>query len=122
MIRWIQTISRGAAGLLAVAILILSFVPPSHRPVTDVSHSMEHFGSFLATGFAFGFGYPSRPLALALALAASCGVIEVVQLWIPGRHARLSDFMLDAAATIIGVGIAYMATRARPMPKIETRS
>ena len=27
--------------------------------------------------------------------------------------------MLDAAATIIGVGIAYMATRARPMQKNE---
>jgi VanZ family protein len=97
-------------------------VPPSHRPVTDASHSMEHFGIFLATGFAFGFGYPSRPLALALALATLCGVIEVAQHWIPGRHARLSDFLVDAAATIIGVGIAYMGARGLPMQKIGTRS
>jgi VanZ family protein len=32
--------------------------------------------------------------------------VELIQLMIPGRHARLSDFAVDAVASCIGVALA----------------
>ena len=34
--------------------------------------------------------------------------IELAQLWVPGRHARVSDFLLDAAASCVGIGLSFM--------------
>jgi VanZ family protein len=108
---WMRKISRASAWLLALAILVLSLVPPSYRPITEASHNVEHLAVFLTTGFAFGVGYPDRPFALATGLVIFCGAIELAQRWVPGRHARLSDFMVDAATACIGVGVTSVAAR-----------
>jgi VanZ family protein len=42
-----------------------------------------------------------------------CGVIELAQLMIPGRHARLTDFFIDAIAVCIGIFAGSMLTRMR---------
>jgi VanZ family protein len=34
------------------------------------------------------------------------GVIEILQIWAPGRHARLEDFVVDALAACAGLAIA----------------
>jgi VanZ family protein len=107
--RWLQKISRVSAWLLVLAITVLTLIPPSYRPTTEAPHSVEHLAIFLATGLAFGVGYSSRPLAIGLPLF--CGVIEIAQLWVPGRHARLGDFIVDAGASFVGLGLAYFATR-----------
>jgi len=122
MRNYVQKVWQVAACLLAIAIVVLSLVPPSHRPITDASHNVEHFAIFWATGLAFGFGYPGRPFVLAIALTISCGVIEVAQRWIPGRHARVSDFIVDAAAGLVGLGMAYVAARVRALQKLGARS
>ena len=109
--RWLQKISRALAWLLGLAILVLSLVPPSYRPITEASHNVEHLAIFLATGFAFGVAYPDRPFALATGLVIFCGAIELAQRWVPGRHARLSDFIVDAAAACIGLGVTSAAVR-----------
>ena len=108
---WLQRICRASAWLLALAIVVLSLVPPSYRPITEASHNIEHFAIFLATGFAFCVAYPDRHFALATGLVIFCGAIELAQRWVPGRHARLSDFIVDAAATCIGLGVTCGAAR-----------
>ena len=108
---WAQKICRASAWLLALAIVVLSLVPPFYRPITEASHNVEHLAIFLATGFAFCVAYPDRPCALAIGLVIFCGAIELAQRWVPGRHARLSDFIVDAAATCIGLGITCVAAR-----------
>ena len=57
---------------------------------------VEHFSIFFATGLAFGVGYPQRRLFQFVALLAFAAAIELAQLLVPGRHARLSDFLIDA--------------------------
>ena len=79
MRNYVQKVWQVAAWLLAIAIVVLSLVPPSHRPITDASHNVEHFAIFWATGFAFGVGYPVRPFVLAIALTISCGAIEIAR-------------------------------------------
>jgi VanZ family protein len=89
-----------------MVIVALHVVPATYRPVTAVSHNLEHLAIFIVLGMAFGLGYPHRSRALAFALPLFCFAIEVVQLWIPGRHARLTDLLINAAAAVLGLWIA----------------
>ena len=98
IVSWCRTACRTSAWTLALAIVVLSLVPPSYRPVTEASHSFEHLAIFLVTGLAFGAGYPGRPFRIAVALVIFSGTVELLQQWVPGRHARLSDFLVDGTA------------------------
>jgi VanZ family protein len=93
--------ARTGAWLLAVAIIVLSLVPPSLRPETDLPHDLEHFAIFVATGVAFGVGYIRRPGLVMISLMIFAGAIELAQIVVPGRHARLSDFIVDALAACV---------------------
>jgi VanZ family protein len=105
-----QLVSRFAGWLLALLITALSLLPPNLRPETGAPHHFEHFAIFCATGVAFGAGYTSNRTALAAALVFFAGAIEFAQIFAPGRHARLSDFVVDAVAACIGVGLSVLAT------------
>jgi VanZ family protein len=109
---------RCAAWLLATAIVVLSLVPPSMRPETEVPHDLEHFAIFAATGFAFGLGYSRRYFAVAIAVVLFTGAIEIAQIAVPGRHARFSDFMVDALAVCIGLLTALLM----PVSRSEERA
>jgi len=93
---------RVASWLLLAAIVILSLVPPELRPRVSGLHALEHFVIFSATGLAFGLGYRPR-YSTAIALVLFAGAIELAQLFVPGRDARLSDFVVDALAACVGL-------------------
>jgi VanZ family protein len=95
-------IAKIASWTLAAAIIILSVVPPSLRPETGVPHEIEHFMMYAVTGFAFGVAYELRYATLAIFLVLFAGLVEIAQLFVPGRHARLSDFIVDALAMCVG--------------------
>ena len=102
-----QVVAKVAGwGLLGV-IAFLSLSPPAYRPVTGVGHNLEHFLVHLLVGMAFGIGYAKRPWLLALGLLAFTASIELAQLLVPGRHARLRDFLIDAGAACLGIGLAW---------------
>jgi hypothetical protein len=115
-----QLVSRLFGWSLALLITVLSLLPPDFRPETGTPHHLEHFAIFCSTGGALGAGYINNRAALAAALVFFAGAIEFAQIFAPGRHARLSDFVVDAAAACIGVGLSMLATnftsahRARP--------
>jgi VanZ family protein len=102
-----QRIFQAAAWLLAGTIVVLSLSPASVRPTTGAAHDLEHLLIFVATGMAFALGYPRRFGLLMVALPTFAAAIEVAQNWVPGRHARMSDFLVDAAASCLGVGLSY---------------
>ena len=99
---------RVAAWLLLLAIVVLSVVPADFRPVTPAPHNVEHLVIFFLTGLAFGLGYASRPFLQVLELVAFSAAIELLQLYIPGRHARLSDFLVNAVSVALGIGLAAL--------------
>jgi VanZ family protein len=45
------------------------------------------------------------------------GVIEILQIWAPGRHARFEDFAVDALAALVGLtataGLEWAIQRSR---------
>jgi hypothetical protein len=104
-------IARMIAWLLAAAIVLLSVVPAGFRPVTEAPHVLEHLGIFLLTGMAFRLGYSDRGAFAGLTLLFFAGSIEFAQLWIPGRHARLSDLLINIAGALAGVTVVAIADR-----------
>lgn len=108
----VQILGRTAGWALVVAIVVLSVVPPDLRPESGLPHWFDHFAIFWATGVAFALGYTFLPL-LATFLVMFSGAIEIVQLFITGRHARASDFIVDALACVIGLATVAMLARVR---------
>src|SRR5262245_576061 len=91
-----------AAWAVIATLVLLSIVPPTGRPDFGAPHHLEHFLSFFAAGMLFYLGYPFRLLScLVLAVIFAAG-IESLQMLVPGRHARLSDFALDASGAWVG--------------------
>jgi VanZ family protein len=105
--------ARIAAWILATAIVILSLVPPTLRPGTSAPHGLEHFIIYAATGFTFGLGYKRRYDLLAIFLVIFSVSIEIAQLFVPGRHARLSDLMIDVVAACVGLVMSLPFSVAR---------
>jgi VanZ family protein len=95
---------------LVAVIVVLSVIPATLRPKTGLPHGFEHFAIFWATGLAFALGYSLTPL-LATLLVIFSGTVEIMQLFIPSRHARLSDFIVDALASVIGLITVALAVQ-----------
>ena len=112
MARYTQIISKASAWTLLITIVILSLVPAQDRPMMmGLPRLVEHFSIFFATGLVFGVGYPQRRLFQSVALLAFTAAIELAQLLVPGRHARLSDFLIDSWGVTVGLWIGFLASR-----------
>jgi VanZ family protein len=108
-------IARIAAWAALASVVALTFVPPALRPVSYLPHAWEHFAAFSALGAVFAFGYPRQRLAVILAAVPVTAVLEVVQLFAPGRHARLSDFVVNTLGACIGLAmVGWMAPQEKP--------
>ena len=103
--------ARLAAWTLAIAITVLSVVPLYLRPETDVPRNFEHLLIYAATGLAFGLGYGGKRILAAVLLIIFAAAVEIAQLSVPGRHARLSDFIVDAFAMCAGLVVASLIGR-----------
>jgi VanZ family protein len=90
------------AWVLLIAIVVVS--------LTILPHSVEHVTMFLATGLSFSVAFPRRRQLQIFLLPVFAGVIELAQLFVPGRHARLSDFVIDSIAASLGVGVGFVTS------------
>ena len=85
------------AWLLAAAVTFATIGPPRFRPHSSLGQDGEHTLAFVMIG-----------------------VIEILQIWAPGRHARLEDFVVDAIAASVGFAMAavlgWLTRQARPTP------
>src|SRR5262245_3957584 len=102
-------IARVSGWLLVSAAVVLTLAPRAFRPQTGVEHHLEHVLAFALLGLAFGLGYPGRRLLLAVVGVAMAALLEVSQSWVPGRHANLSDFVMNATGVWTGPAAAALA-------------
>lgn len=99
-------LSKVISWLLVVSIVVLSLGPPGTRPVSPAPHSAEHLMIFFAMSLAFGLAYPKRVVPRLAALLTFTLLIEIAQVYIPGRHARLSDFVVGSLGCVAGAALA----------------
>jgi len=93
----------GWAGIAAIT--ILSLVPGSERPHTGFPGQAEHFAAYACTGLALGLAYLGlrERLAFWFGLATASGAFEILQIWIPGRHAKIQDAFASTAGLTTGL-------------------
>ncbi|MBR0971081.1 MULTISPECIES: VanZ family protein [Bradyrhizobium] len=100
---------RSSAWLLAAAVAFATLGPPGLRPHSDLGQDGEHALAFILVGFAFGLAYRSRRTSVAAISVVLIGLLELMQFWAPGRHARLEDFLVDAGTACVGFTLAAIA-------------
>ena len=71
--------------------------------------SLRTFCDFLRYRHHPCVGYNNKRGLLAAGLMLFAGAIELAQIFAPGRHARLGDFIVDALAASVGVGLSMLA-------------
>ncbi|MBB4366430.1 VanZ family protein [Bradyrhizobium sp. CIR18] len=117
---------RSFAWLLAAAVTFATLGPPGLRPHSDLGQDGEHALAFILVGLAFGLAYPRRRLLGAGAAVVLIGVLELMQFWAPGRHARLADFLVDALTACLGFALAaitdWVVTRFLASPSAASES
>ena len=109
------------AWLLAAAVTLATLGPPQYRPISyALGQDGEHALAFVLVGLAFGLTYTrNRWLTAAIAIILS-GIVEILQLWAPGRHARWEDFMVDALSAIAGLAVAAALDWAIKRPRTSS--
>jgi len=111
---------RLSAWLLAAAVTFATLGPPQFRPHSNLGQDGEHTLAFILIGLAFGLAYRRQRTLTAGIAVVIIGLIEILQFWAPGRHARLEDFVVDATAACAGFGMAavlgWLTRQARPSP------
>jgi VanZ family protein len=99
------TILRLFAWLLAAAVTFATLGPPGLRPHSHLGQDGEHALAFVLIGLAFGLAYTRHRLLTSVISVVMIGVLEILQFWAPGRHARLEDFVVDALAACVGFAV-----------------
>jgi VanZ family protein len=100
------TLLRLFAWSLAAAVTFATLGPPSYRPHSHLGQDGEHALAFILIGLAFGLAYGRHRLLTTAVAVLSIGLLEIMQLWAPGRHARFEDFAVDALTACAGLAFA----------------
>lgn len=112
-----KIILRVGALLSLVSILVLSLVPGEYRPHTMILTSgLEHVAAYMVAAFLLCLTYYGRlsPVRIVLILTAYGALLELAQLWIPGRHGQSIDIFADFLGAAIGVSVASALARRIP--------
>ena len=109
----LTTGARFAAWTVLSAIVMLTYVPPAWRVVTGAPHGAEHFAIFMLAGGFFALGYRRNLAALGILAIVFTGLLELLQLFVPGRHALPSDFAVNALGACIGIAAVWLFDRAK---------
>jgi len=102
---------RGLAWFGILAVVILSVVPANERPVTGAGQTFEHFAAFALVAGTFAIGYRLSLMRLLLLAFLFCGGIELLQVPLPTRHARLSDFVIDCFGSCFAIGLVFVGDK-----------
>jgi VanZ family protein len=106
-----RVVARALAWVGISAVIYLSVVPAVDRPVTGAGQWIEHFTAFALVAGAFAIGY-SFSLARLLLLAVSfCGGVELLQIPLPTRHARASDFVIDLVGSCFAILFVFASEK-----------
>jgi VanZ family protein len=93
------------AWLVFAALTFLTLSPPSLRPSTEVPHDFEHLVAFAIAGALFAVAYPRHRAPITILALAVVAFLELAQIAVPGRHARMIDFLTNFAGIAAGIVI-----------------
>jgi hypothetical protein len=94
-----------ASGWLCVGLLVwLSWIPADLEIRTGMAGQIEHAIAYGGTGAILAFAYQEpRRWRIAAGLVVLAGIMEVGQLWVPGRTSQFIDFAASSVGAVMGV-------------------
>ena len=106
--------ARTCRAVLALLLAVVTYMALTPKPLEGSESGLDKVGHLLAfTALAFS-GYlgfpPSRGTraALPFALLAYGGLIEILQMFVPGRSAEWGDLLADGIGIGVGIGLAAL--------------
>jgi VanZ family protein len=97
-----------AAWAILAFIAYATLSPIQDRPTMASSPVLEHLAAFAALGALFRLGYPRKPLFACLIVGASAVLLELLQNFLPSRHARLEDLAEKLLGGCLGLALASL--------------
>ena len=92
---------RFIAWACVVGLAVASWTPGQEMVRTGFNTRLEHMAAYLIAGIAIIVAYPRRPTwSIAAILCAYAGILELGQLYIPGRHAALLDWLASSGGVL----------------------
>jgi VanZ family protein len=96
----------GYASVLLIG--ALSLLPGDLRPEMGAPGKFEHFIAYLGAGVLLASSTSvTRERWQVLWLIPYAGALEVIQLFVPDRHSRFSDFTVSALGAMLGFAVAF---------------
>jgi VanZ family protein len=94
-----------------IALMTLAWLPEKAMTRTMLGGHAEHFIAYLGTATIMGltFRKSSRLAVLCALLIMYAAILEVGQLYSPGRHASLQDLAFSSAGVVTGGLFLWMA-------------
>ncbi|MET3409113.1 MULTISPECIES: hypothetical protein [unclassified Methylobacterium] len=107
---------RVAAWILVVLIAAITLVPIGLRPVVTANPSYERVAAYALAGLLMTVAYPRHWLWILAGSVVLAGGLEAGQTLTGTRHGRFDDFLIKAAAGLVGAlagrPLAILADRA----------
>ena len=104
--------ARAWRALLLLLVVAVAYLALSPKPPTSIDlgwDKLNHMAAFTALAFAATMSTPgSRGVRLALlgSVLAFGGLIEILQLFVPGRASEWGDLLADSIGVVCGAFIA----------------
>ncbi|GAN49426.1 hypothetical protein ACXR8U_26405 [Methylobacterium radiotolerans] len=120
MLRWNaqwQGLIRVAAWILVALIAAVTLVPIGLRPVVTADPSFERVAAYAVAGLLMTVAYPRHWPWILAGTVVLAGGLEAGQTLTGTRHGRFDDFLVKAAAGLVGAlagrPLAILADRHR---------
>ncbi len=103
-------LSRLASIFLLALIVFATLSPIGLRPHLGDAN-LERALAYLLLGMALALSFPRHAIRTAFFLVGIAIVLEMLQLIDPGRHGRIEDMIVKAAAGVVGIAVIALAGR-----------
>ncbi len=103
----IKVIARVLFPVGVVAVGLLSLIPPYAVPVVNLWDKLAHFLAYAMLALCGGFAFSAHRTEIALgALLIGCGcILEIAQIYIPGRSGSIADAIANGLGVVAGMVI-----------------
>ena len=92
---------RFIAWACVIGLAVASWTPGQEMVRTGFNTRLEHVAAYLIAGIAVIIAYPRKPSwAIAAILSTYAGVLELGQMYIPGRHAAWLDWIASSSGAL----------------------
>jgi VanZ like family len=107
-----EKLAKVAAWASILFIIFATLVPIGMRPsVGEINPNYERFAAYAVAAALMVLAYPGHPVRVGVIMVAIAVVLEVFQLAIPHRDARVADVLVKVAGALVGIAPASFCNR-----------